>query len=113
MSGSGKTLSGPSATTSAPPPQGSTQATRSPAANPEPSGALRTTPAKSTPSWKGGSGFIWYSPLERSRSGKLTPTALTSTTTSLSLGVGSGTSATSTPRGPTSELTWSERMGRP
>ncbi len=55
-----------------------TAITRSPAANPLPSGASRTVPATSTPGTNGTGGFIWYSPRLMSTSGKLTPAAATS-----------------------------------
>src|SRR3954452_12222715 len=114
LSGSGKTLSAPRPTVSAAPPWGRQAATRSPAVNPEPSGAERTTPAKSTPRVKGSSGLSWYSPLLSRRSGNETPTAWTSTRTCGPNGppaVGSGTSRTSTTFGPPRLVTWTARMG--
>ena len=86
-----------------------TAATRCPGSNP---GPLTTVPATSTPSEKGISGFIWYSPRLSSRSGKATPTLCTSTSTSCAPGVGSGTSRTSTSVGPVSVTTWTAFMRR-
>ena len=59
-SGSGSTLSTVGTTTSCQPPTPVSTATRWPGASPEPSGALRTTPATSPPGAKGGSGRSWY-----------------------------------------------------
>src|SRR3954471_3630938 len=113
-SGSGNTLSGPSPTRSAAPPCPRTAATRSPSARPEPSGAERTTPAKSTPRVNGSSGLSWYCPLLSSRSGKEIPTAWVSTSTCGPKGpsaVGSGTSSTVTADGPSGRDTWTARIG--
>ena len=61
-SGSGMTRNAGAATTSAQPPNAVPAATRIPGSKPEPSGALRTTPATSSPGTNGSGGLIWYSP---------------------------------------------------
>ena len=80
-SGSAKVRKSGATATSAKPPSMQKAATRSPAATPAPSGALRTTPATSLPGTNGSGGLIWYSPRVCSTSGNETPAACTSTTT--------------------------------
>ena len=58
-SGIGNTSDGAVATSSAYPPKPGNAATRSPGWKPEPSGAVRTTPATSEPGTNGGSGLYW------------------------------------------------------
>ena len=80
-SGSGKVRKAGATATSANPPVMQQAATRSPSDRPEPSGALRTTPAMSVPGTNGRSGLYWYSPRVCSTSGKATPAACTSIST--------------------------------
>ena len=102
--------------TSANPPSMQNAATRSPAANRAPSGALRTTPPTSLPGTNGSGGLSWYSPRVCSTSGNDTPAAWTSITTplpgvSMCDGSGSGRSTSfSALAGPESSTIWRARM---
>src|SRR5829696_4328734 len=102
--------------TSAKPPSRQAAATRSPSLNPEPSGALRTTPATSVPGTNGSGGFIWYSPRVWRTSGNATPAARTSISTPLpgvSMWDGSGSGMSTCARaelGPDRSTIWTARM---
>ena len=67
---------GMTATRSAKQPPSVMNATRSPFAKPEPSGAEPTTPAPSEPSTNGGSGLYWYSAARHQQIGKRDPGGL-------------------------------------